>query len=285
MSSSYECRACGSLSTLNLGFLPEQTHFAGSLLEQKLPKSCLFKCLDCMLLMRDPIIKKEKYNELYKRASSEVWPTSGGHLRHDQSIVRAMIVKQNKMNISVLDVGCYTGELLLSLPENYKKYGVEISQSAATVASSKGITIIGNDLYAIEGHHKFDVISAVDVIEHTENPEVFIIKLMSLLEDDGCLIISTGNTDNWLWKRLKNRFWYSKFYEHISFIGERWLKKFCLKNNYIIVDKVKFSYLPFTTRYSIKNFIKFILSVIYINSEDYSMYSQDHFCFLILDNN
>lgn len=281
MSSHYQCRVCGSLNTLNLGPLPEQNIFSGKILEKKLPESSLFKCLDCMLLVRDPIMESSQYNALYKNASSEVWPSSEELLRHDQLVVKAMIIRQNKSNIKVLDVGCYTGELLTSLPANYAKYGIEICQAAASVASSKGIEIVSNDLYAIDIHHKFDLITAVDVIEHTENPEVFIQKLMTLLEPHGQLIISTGNTDNWLWKRLKNRFWYSKFPEHISFIGESWLDEICLKNKYTIVDKEIFSYVPQTAWSSIKNFLKFILSILLIGTEDFSMCSEDHFCFSI----
>ncbi len=285
MSSHYQCRVCGSFNTLNLGPLPEQNIFSGKLLEKKLPESYLFKCLDCMLLVRDPIMELSQYNALYKNASSEVWPSSEELLRHDQLVVRAMIIRQNKSNIKVLDVGCYTGELLTSLPANYAKYGIEICQAAASVASSKGIEIVSNDLYAIDIHHKFDVITAVDVIEHTENPEVFIQELMSLLAPHGKLIISTGNTDNCLWKRLKNRFWYSKFYEHISFIGERWLDNFCFKNNFTIVDKVIFRYFQPTARFSIKNFVKFMLVLLRISPERCSTFTEDHFCFSITSNN
>jgi len=284
MSSHYECRVCGSFNTLNLGPLPEQKYFAGKLLEKKLPESSLFKCFDCMLLVRDPIMQSSQYNALYKNASSEVWLSSVDNLRYDQSIVKAMIIRQNKSNIKVLDVGCYTGELLSSLPESYAKYGIEMSEAAAYVASSRDIKIVSNDLYAIDTQQKFDLITAVDVIEHTENPEDFIQKLMTLLEPHGQLIISTGNTDNRLWKRLKNRFWYSKFPEHISFIGESWLDEICLKNKYTIVDKEFFSYVPKTAWSSIKNFFKFILSVLFIGTEHFSMCSDDHFCFSIIAN-
>ena len=147
MNSHYQCRICGSLNTLNLGPLPKQTHFAGRLLEKKLPVSFLLKCLDCMIIIRDPIMTKSQYNALYKKASSEVWPSSEELLRHDQSTVKTMILKRNNGNIKILDVGCYTGELLSSLPANYAKYGIEMSQAAASVASSKRIEIVSNDLY------------------------------------------------------------------------------------------------------------------------------------------
>jgi 2-polyprenyl-3-methyl-5-hydroxy-6-metoxy-1,4-benzoquinol methylase len=275
------CRVCGSDNTNYLGLLPKQTHFAGKLLDQNLPESALYQCNDCLIVLRDPVLSVSQYNILYEQASSKVWSNSNKVLRYDQAVVREMIFKKNKMACKVLDVGCYTAELLASLPENYLKYGVEMSKDAATVSSSKGVSIIGNDLYNINTSEKFDFIIAVDVIEHTHNPEEFIRNLASMLEPQGELIISTGNSDSWLWGILKNRFWYCKFPEHISFIGEKWLDSFCWKSNFTITDKHIFSYTPISYQGFIKNAIKFFLSIMRISPERFSNTTKDHFCFAI----
>jgi len=281
MKDNYQCRVCGSENTENLGPLPKQTNFAGKLLDRSLPESSLYKCNGCLLLLRHPVLSASQYNALYEQASSKVWSNSNKALRYDQVVVRDMIYKRNKRVCKVLDVGCYTAELLLSLPENYLKYGIEMSQEAASIAAGNGINIVGNDLYKINSCEKFDLILAVDVIEHTQNPEVFIKKLTTMLEPQGELIISTGNTDNLLWKNLKNRFWYSKFPEHISFIGESWLENFSEKNNYAITDKHFFSYAPIGWKFLIKNAVKFLLSILRISPERFSNTTKDHFCFAI----
>lgn len=284
MKDDYKCRVCGSVSTLNLGPLPKQTHFAGRLLEQNLPDSFLYECVDCLLLTRHPVLSIPQYNSLYEQASADVWSGSSAALRYDQMIVRSFILKRNINNCKILDVGCYTAELLLSLPSSYIKYGVEMSQEAASVATKEGIKIVSHDLYNIATTERFDVITAVDVIEHTHNPEAFIQKLMTLLEPHGQLILSTGNTDSWLWKILKNRFWYSKFPEHISFIGDSWLDKFCEKSNFKIIDKHFFCYVPTDHRSIVKNLVKCIFSLMRINPERLSNTTKDHFCFVISKN-
>ena len=282
MINNYECRACGSQNTFNLGLLPKQTSFAGKLLRQSLPESYLFECGNCYLLARHPILSTSQYNELYEQASSQVWSSSNTTLRHDQLVVRNFILKQNKHNIKVLDVGCYTAELLTSLPESYLRFGIEMSQEATSVAIKKGTKIIGNDLYNIVTNEKFDVITAVDVIEHTDNPEIFIKKLITVLKVDGVLIISTGNTSNWLWKLLKARFWYSRFPEHISFIGENWVDRFCNDNGFLVVDKQLFSYAPVVDFFSfLKSMTKFILMAMQFKVENFSNTTKDHFCFVI----
>lgn len=283
MKGNYQCRVCGSMNTLSLGPLPKQTHFAGRLLKQALPESFLYECNNCFLLVRHPILTTSRYNSLYEKASSKVWPSSSVALRYDQAIVKSIILKLNKSigDSKVLDVGCYTAELLLSLPKQYLKYGVEMSQEAASVASKKGINIVGNDLYSIATTEKFDIITAVNVLEHTHNPEEFIQKLILLLEPHGKLILSTGNTDNWLWKNLKNRFWYSKFPEHISFVGEKWLNNLCKNNDFKIIDTNFFSYVPTNYMWIFINIVKCIFSLMRINPERLSNTTKDHFCCVI----
>ena len=281
MTASYQCRVCGSSNTEYLGPLPEQAHFAGRLPAQKLPESGLYQCRSCLLLVRHPILSIVEYNTLYAQADSKVWSKNSVNLRPDQGLARNIILNKFKGVCKVLDIGCYTGDLLSSLPENFLKYGVEMSTEASVIASAKGINIIGNDLYNIKTNDKFDFILSVDIIEHTCNPEEFLNKLSTLLEIDGEIFISTGNCDHWFWQHLKNRFWYSRFPEHISFIGMEWLEKFCKNNNFTITDKYFFNYSPNNIKSFIKNIIKFILSIIRVFPEYLSNTTRDHFCFIL----
>jgi 2-polyprenyl-3-methyl-5-hydroxy-6-metoxy-1,4-benzoquinol methylase len=275
------CRGCGSAATANLGPLPEQTRFAGNRLAQSLPTSYLLSCSSCDLLMRSPILSIREYNQLYEQASSEVWSIDNDGLRQDQKIIISLITKNFTKKVKILDVGCYTGDLLSSLPYNYEKFGVEMSAAASQVASKKGIKMLASDLYSLPTSTKFDVITAVDVIEHTQNPKEFLEKLMTLLNPDVKLIISTGNTDAWLWKRLKNRFWYSKFPEHISFIGERWLVRFCSDHCVKVIETKHFNYISDTRHSLLKITIKLILALFFIKPERFSNCTKDHFCFVI----
>lgn len=280
MISDYQCRVCGSKHTEFLGLLPEQNYFAGKLINQTLPETSLYKCNSCLLLLRHPILPASDYNALYEKADSYVWINSNVESRPDMVLVKKIILNK-KSTCKVLDVGCYTGDLLASLPSNCIKYGLEMSKEASKVSVARGVNVIGNDLYEIKTDVKFDVIIAIDVIEHTQDPQEFLKELSIMLELDGVIIISTGNSDNWLWKYLKNRFWYSKFLEHISFIGEKWLEKFCDNNSFIIVDRYSFNYSPMTFSSFIKNIAKLILATMHIKPERFSNTTKDHFCFVI----
>ena len=70
---------------------------------------------------------------------------------------------------------------------------------------------------------RFDVVIAADVIEHMVNPMDLVDKLSTLLTDNGILIITTGDADNYLWNRFGANWWYCFYPEHITFISRAWL--------------------------------------------------------------
>ncbi|HTY03046.1 MAG TPA: class I SAM-dependent methyltransferase [Rhodocyclaceae bacterium] len=122
---------------------------------------------------------------------------------------------------AVLDVGCFDGRFLGSLG-SAKRYGIEISDSAAAVAAQRGVTILGHDFEDIDTTLRFDVITAFDVIEHAEDPRAFLESLNQRLLPGGLLVVSTGDLDAWSWRMAGSRYWYCAIPEHISFVSRRW---------------------------------------------------------------
>jgi 2-polyprenyl-3-methyl-5-hydroxy-6-metoxy-1,4-benzoquinol methylase len=281
----YKCRCCGSSKVMDMGALPAQTYFAGKLLNPILPSSRLYKCEVCFMLARHPILTSNEYNKLYANAEATVWSNSNRALRPDQELVLKIINNKKINNCKILDVGCYTGDLLAVLPKEYQKFGVEMSSKAALLAEEKNIEVIGSDLYQINSNIKFDIVIAIDVIEHTQNPEEFLLNLIKLLNHSGEVIISTGNADSWMWRLLKNRFWYSSFPEHISFIGENWLKRFCEEKEITVTAMKRFNYIAYSPMQIVKNAIKTALSILGMRSVGYSNTTEDHFCFSLKVNN
>lgn len=241
--SSPVCRSCMSEKCAALGNLPERTEFAGLALPKAIPGGSLYRCQDCGLVFRAPIMTTAEYGQLYAQASANVWVTKSGALRTDQSLVKAYIEGHLPDGARVLDIGCYTGEFLSSLPAKYKKFGIEMSASAAHHCKQRGISIIGGDLYQLSLlQEKFDVVTAMDVIEHTLNPSQFLQSVLGILSDDGVILITTGDSENRIWRKVKAAFWYCSFAEHISFISEAWLQSNATVNNYRIANLRRFKY-------------------------------------------
>jgi SAM-dependent methyltransferase len=214
--------------------------FAGIALVQTLPGGELWRCKSCGFMFRHPLLPIERYRALYSQAGADVWESD--FERRDFALVRQCLAKQGA-GAGVLDIGCYTGSLLWSLPRHFRLYGVELNQAAARIAASRGIDIVAGEVHALSGTHaKFDVIIACDVIEHMRNPLDFLGQLRARLEPHGRILISTGNADAWLWNALGARFWYCSFPEHISFIGQRWLHSMVGRVGLRLTQLVKFNY-------------------------------------------
>ena len=214
------CRQCASEALDDLGVIPAAGIFAGQLLEPPWAGGSLYRCRRCHLAFRHPIRSEKEYERLYSQASEQVWVSSEPRL--DQRLVVGQIESDYAAG-SVLDVGCYDGALLATLSPRFSKYGIEVSAAAGKVAQLKGIEILGTKIRDIPSiAEKFDVVCAIDVIEHVANPLGLLAMLSNLLLPNGTLFISSGNADTPAWRAAGGLFWYCSFPEHISFISHPW---------------------------------------------------------------
>lgn len=97
---------------------------------------------------------------------------------------------------SVLDVGCGLGYVTYALNEaGYKAIGLDISNEAIHRAKERyGSNFLCEDFFNLTSDQKtYDVICMLELIEHVENPTMFIKHAMSLLNKNGFLIITTPN--------------------------------------------------------------------------------------------
>ncbi len=92
----------------------------------------------------------------------------------------------------LLDIGCGTGEFLFNAKnKNWKTVGVELNENARKKATDKNLEIY-KSLDAIN-NQKFDVITLWHVLEHLPDLDKQIIKIKSLLNKNGTLIIAVPN--------------------------------------------------------------------------------------------
>jgi len=181
----------------------------------------LYECKHCHLTFRYPVRDQSEYLSLYEVAPEDTYRNDS--LRHDQRLVRDAILK-HCVGGAILDVGCFDGALLNSLDSQFQKFGIEAAKSAIEVCKQSGVEIIAESADGLKmSKQKFDVICAVDVVEHLISPKQFFDDLSSSLKPGGLLVISTGNASNKVWKLFGGRYWYCAFPEHISFISPEWI--------------------------------------------------------------
>jgi SAM-dependent methyltransferase len=110
-------------------------------------------------------------------------------------------IKKLKSNSHVLEVGCGTGLLLYKLQNKYKKInfcGIEpgltgfpeyrrISAHLSEISNTK---IYNKPYQKFKSDSQFDLIFAIDVFEHLNNPESFIFFLKKNLKKEGkCILV------------------------------------------------------------------------------------------------
>lgn len=128
--------------------------------------------------------------------------------------------------ISVLDVGCFTGDFLeLVKSQGGNAYGLELQEEAVRTARQRlGKKVIQGDILTYNfGKEKFDVITLFGLIEHVTNPNKVLIKTKFLLKRGGILLIQTPNSGSLL-ARVMGKYWppYSPI-EHIHIFSKHGL--------------------------------------------------------------
>ena len=269
LNDSVVCRQCGSHELRNTGPIPRGQKFAGQALSPPWAGGYLYICNECHLVFRHPLQSDQIVEALYDSASDEVWVSHD--LRRDQVLVKQQI-EHRFTEGSILDVGCYDGAFLNALGSGYCKYGIEASQAAGLIAEKVGVKILGarfSDLASIG--EQFDIICAIDIIEHVRDPFSLLRDLKDRIHDDGVIIISTGNPDSFAWKVLGSRFWYCTIPEHISFITKTWALRSAEELGLVLTETIYFRHSNaqhsgiFRFWHSIKFLMKLFLSFFEMN--------------------
>jgi 2-polyprenyl-3-methyl-5-hydroxy-6-metoxy-1,4-benzoquinol methylase len=215
------CIACDSQRVALVGplpvFVPENAAAGG-----QLTVGSMYRCPDCSLQFRAPAATEAELATYYSTLSSDDW------WQHDQERevwreIKAVV--DRAPGRSVLDVGCFRGDLLDYLGDSWERFGVELSTDARRVAKSRGIKIISSSVEALEAtDRQFAAITLVDVIEHLPRPLESLKKLADMLMPGGLLVIFTGNTKAWSWRFAGTHYWYSAMPEHVAFFQPAWFR-------------------------------------------------------------
>jgi len=154
---------------------------------------------------------------------------------------KAEIDYTRKLSGRLLDIGCGLGYFLSALPD-FERYGTEVSEYATKEASKYGA--IQKTLDYPERH--FDVITALHVIEHIENPENMISRIRTILKKNGTFIIATPDFDSGCARRFGKNYRLLSDDTHISLFTREGMFRF-LQDFGFTIDHVDYPF--FDTEY------------------------------------
>ena len=193
------------------------------------PKGNLAKCAVCDIYFVWPkasLLGGEIYNKNYYNAWAIKELGSDGLLNMKKATFDRLFdtAKISQPGLSILDIGCAMGNLLEAAKEKgFDPYGIEISQYSADIARQK----IGHDRIWVGDitkmelpEKKFDVITAVDVIEHTYDVDLFLNTCKRLLKENGHLVLITPVMGSFS-RKLFGKFWHHFNEHHVLFFSRK----------------------------------------------------------------
>ena len=138
----------------------------------------------------------------------------GKKIRYDilyryETIAELIKKYSNKKKLSILDVGSGYGFLPFFVDKGWHVHGIDIDEErvrrANQIKHSNAVFLKG-DAEDFSIGRKFDVVLALDVIEHLDHPERCIESVSNHVKDDGIFIVSNPNRHSFWTLFFDNRF-------------------------------------------------------------------------------
>jgi 2-polyprenyl-3-methyl-5-hydroxy-6-metoxy-1,4-benzoquinol methylase len=197
----------------------------------------MVRCASCGLVFADPPPEtdlEQAYADLEDPEYEE-----GNEYRLLQMRRLMWSITRRRSSGTLLDVGAGTGLLVRAAQEaGFQAIGVEPSRRAATAARSlNGVEVLQGVLpHAGLGDARFDVITAVDVIEHVMNPVGLLRTMVGYLAPGGLLVVTTPDVSSWAPRVLGRRWWHCRL-AHVCFFDPGSMQEAAERASLTIVGK------------------------------------------------
>jgi 2-polyprenyl-3-methyl-5-hydroxy-6-metoxy-1,4-benzoquinol methylase len=206
------------------------------------------RCRACKLVQINPQSEKSAVHKRYSGESYLNYELSnekaffrlGKLALYDANISELEDFAAHVGNKRVLEVGCATGALLEFLVwRGWEAQGVEISETQAEYArSERKLTISTLPLEENKfPQGSFSLVVASHLIEHLNEPAVFVRELRRILIPGGRCIITTPNCDGFQ-ARLFGSKWRSAIFDHLYLFSKKTLARLLEQEGFIIEKTV-----------------------------------------------
>jgi protein O-GlcNAc transferase len=170
------------------------------------------RCDDCEHVFTDGVFTDEALRLIFSDTNPSQIP---GHNVEANRGIWAPTVRKVATHVYPgrwLDVGFGDGGLLEVAQEfGYTAFGIDARQESVDLLNLRGVEASKQDFMELDSTQRFSVISLFDCLEHMPNPKQVLEHALSLLVEDGYVILSMPNMDTTLWRDLdrvnSNPYW------------------------------------------------------------------------------
>lgn len=206
----------------------------------------LVRCRNCELYY--VVLPDNKHSEIKSRTSSEQVTTDMARLaerarelalvepevEQSEQPWRELMARERLDDLKrfvtggrLLEIGCSTGEMLLSASDSFEVFGVEADAISSRTAASRGLECFNGALTDAQfpGEH-FSAAALYHVIEHFHSPRTELRELHRVIKPGGWLAIETPNIAN-IWFRLLGARWRQIIPDHLYFFTPQTMTRLC----------------------------------------------------------
>jgi SAM-dependent methyltransferase len=185
----------------------------------------LVRCRGCGLVFASDLPSGEELHEHYADypACGQLSPLTSK--RYGEVLDRLEAFRDTGR---LLDVGCGDGHFLVAARDRgWIVCGSEYGDGPRRRAQALGLDVRSAPFSAVDGERaSFDVVTAIEVLEHFSSPLEEVARIFALLRGGGCLYLTTPNFNS-LSRRLLGPRWRAVDYpEHLNLFTPRTLEAF-----------------------------------------------------------
>jgi len=139
---------------------------------------------------------------------------------------------------SILDVGCGKGSFLAGLPNKWEKHGCDIVDYGL---KNKKITIGNFETMKIK--RKYSIVRSSHSLEHSQNPKLFLKRMIDCTENGGTIVILSPNSDSLAYKIFGKKWFTLGVDSHYCIMNIPSVSDFLEKNGSKVIYKRTYSLL------------------------------------------
>ena len=133
-------------------------------------------------------------------------------------------------------MGCAAGFFIeAALDAGFDPIGIELSPTAIELARPEvraRITCGDVNVLLATDPRQFDVVTAFDIIEHTQDPAAFLDDIGRVLASGGLLVVSTPDTGHWLRRVMGDRWPMLQPFQHTFLFSQKAMRALLLEHGY-----------------------------------------------------
>lgn len=199
----------------------------------------LVRCRDCGVVFCDSMPTEELHSE-YEESYYAGDIVLEEHIEFLYSLRFNKLRALMKIDDRILDFGCGKGYFLDCLRQRKFRYltGVELNQHALESLHQRKYTV-GNDIEKVANRGSFDCITLFHVLEHIDQPALFLRSLKSYLRPGGRIVIEVPNIRSYGFRRFKGNWFYLQR-EHLYYFNPESLHTLARKAGFQVESNYDF---------------------------------------------